>query len=182
MDGLQDILQGCIQEDSSAQESLYNRYSSLFLSMILRYVKRRDVAEDVLVEGFYKIFSKIDSFNGKGSFEGWMKRIMVNEALMELRKKNVLHLSVELNQASDRVDDVDHISRMSYEELLTLLDDLPPGYRTVFNMYVIEGYKHREIAEILDISINTSKSQLILAKKKMQELVKKKHDLTKLGS
>jgi RNA polymerase sigma-70 factor (ECF subfamily) len=134
-------------------------------------------AEDALVMSFYKIFSKISQFKGEGSFEGWMKRIVVNECLMKIRKSSNLNLHVDIDQAYD-VSDPEHIvSDLNYKELLVLLDDLPNGYRTVFNLYVIEGYKHREIAEILGISINTSKSQLILAKKKMRELFKKKHNI-----
>jgi RNA polymerase sigma-70 factor (ECF subfamily) len=142
--------------------------------MCLRYARTVEDAEDILSEAFYKIFTKISSFKGQGSFEGWMKRITVNEALMSLRKKNTLNMSVELSEVKEQAYDDDIVSRLSYNELLIILEELPPGYRTVFNMYVIEGYKHREIAEHLNISINTSKSQLILAKKKMRELIKKK--------
>ncbi len=131
-------------------------------------------AEDALVQGFYKIFSKIDQYSGAGNFEGWMRRIIVNECLMMLRKKTNFMMQVEINnievEAPITVED-----DLAYEELVQLLDLLPTGYRTVFNLYVIEGYKHREIAEILNISINTSKSQLILAKKRMREIIKKKH-------
>ena len=103
-----------------------------------------------------------------------MKRILVNEALMQIRKRNNLRMTVELTDI-DKPDDSSVIDDIAYEELVAVLSELPPGYRTIFNMYVIEGYKHREIAEALGISINTSKSQLILAKKKMRELLKKKH-------
>jgi len=143
------------------------------MSMAMRYMKNIESAEDVMVMGFFKIFDNIGKFKGEGSFEGWMKRILVNEALMQIRKKNKLYMTLELSEV-DKADDASIVDDMAYEDLLTLLDELPPGYRTIFNMYVIEGYKHREIAELLSISINTSKSQLILAKKRMRELVKKK--------
>ena len=132
-------------------------------------------AEDALIKGFFKIFNNLHTFKDEGSFEGWMKRIVVNECLMLLRKNHNINMMIAIEDAavvnSLKVDFVDNLT---YEDVLALLDELPVGYRTVFNMYVIEGYKHREIAEIMGISINTSKSQLILAKKKLQKLVKKK--------
>ena len=120
----------------------------------------------------YKIMTKISDYRGDGSFEGWMKRIMVNEALMHLRKHKNMSMMREIGDV--QVADNDSIESQIYaDEIVALLDQLPPGYRTVFNMYVIEGYKHREIAEELGISINTSKSQLILAKKRLRQLIKK---------
>ncbi len=140
-------------------------------------MKEATQAEDLLVESFYKIFSKIDQYKGEGSFEGWMKRIVINECLMKLRKRNNLNLYVEIDKAKEVKEDAKAVTGLQYQEILALLNDLPIGYRTIFNLYVIEGYKHREIAEKLGISINTSKSQLILAKKRMRELYKKKHDI-----
>ncbi len=169
------IVQQCQKQDPGAQKALYEKYSGLFYAICLRYMKNNVEAEDLLVTSFYKIFSKIDQYQGNGSFEGWMKRIVVNECLMQIRKNNNLNLHVEIEKAYDLKQDSTAISNISYQELLELLDDLPTGYRTVFNLYVIEGYKHREIAEQLGISINTSKSQLILAKKKLREIYKKKH-------
>lgn len=172
-DNLKHIVQGCRKGDSKSQKELYDRYAPLFMSMALRYMKVYEEAEDVMVMAFYKIFDKINHFKGEGSFEGWMKRILVNEALMQIRKKNNLNLTLEIDEA-DAVEDYSVLDEIIYEDLLKMLDELPNGYRTVFNMYVIEGYKHREIAENLGISINTSKSQLILAKKKLKEIYKKK--------
>ena len=148
-------------------------YAPLFMSIAMRYMKNYQSAEDVMVMGFFKIFDNINKYKGEGSFEGWMKRILVNEALMQLRKHNNLRMTVEMSDI-DKPDNSSVIDDIAYKELVSILSDLPPGYRTIFNMYVIEGYKHREIAEALSISINTSKSQLILAKKKMRELLKKK--------
>lgn len=162
--------------DPIAQKKLYDKYAPLFFGICLRYIKNRDEAEDIMIESFYKIFTKIHQFNDKGSFEGWMKRIVVNQALMQIRKNSNLNLHVDIEKAYSVAEDAIAINKINYDEILLLLEDLPVGYRTVFNMYVIEGYKHREIAEILGISINTSKSQLILAKKKLRDLYKKKHD------
>lgn len=145
-------------------------------------MKNKEEAEDVLVESFYQIFTKLNTYKGEGSFEGWMKRIVINKALMELRKNNVLNLSVELNSIKEPSQSEEVIDNLLYDELLTMLNELPPGYKTVFNLYVLEGYKHREIAELLGISINTSKSQLILAKKKMREIYKKKQVIKNVKS
>lgn len=161
---------GCKKNDPASQKELYDRYAPLFLSMALRYTKVYPEGEDIMVRAFCKIFSKIDTFKEEGSFEGWMKRIVVNEALMTIRKKNNLHLAVEIAE-HDVPEHTNAIDDLQYQELLDLLEQLPVGYKTVFNLQVIEGYKHREIAEMLGISINTSKSQLILAKKRLRQLI-----------
>lgn len=155
-----------------AQKVLYDRYAPRHLGVCKRYIKDNGDAEYVMVEGFYKILSKIDSFKHKGSFEGWMRRIIVNEALMFLRKRVNYHMVLE-NNAPIPTNEISIEDQMAYEDLLKILDLLPDGYRTVFNMYVIEGYKHREIAEILQISISTSKTQLLHAKNRLQEILKK---------
>ena len=122
---------------------------------------------------FCKIFKKIDSFSGKGSFEGWIRRIMVNEALMFLRKKYRFNEHADVTEIPVKAVEVSIEDELAAQDILKLLEQLPVGYRTVFNLYVIEGFKHREIAEQLGISINTSKSQLILAKKKLRMLITK---------
>lgn len=170
---LEHIIHLCKQGDKSGQKALYEMYKDILYPICLRYTKSEHEGEDVFIEGFYKILTKIDAFKGDGSFEGWMKKIMVNESLMYLRKKMRLNLMVELTD-HDVEDTVPDFENIDYEQFLEILSELPDGYRSVFNMYVIEGYKHKEIAEILQISINTSKSQLILAKKRLLEIYKKK--------
>jgi RNA polymerase sigma-70 factor (ECF subfamily) len=136
----------------------------------------REEAEDVLQEGFVTLFSKLDSYSGAGSFEGWARKIFVNTALMQLRKNDVLKESEDLEGAWDiSSQDPTVIQNIGYQELLELIESLPPGFRTVFNMYVIEGYSHKEIGEALGISENTSRSQLqrarvILQKKILEKL------------
>lgn len=171
-----ELITGCKKGDRKCQKRLYERFSPKFLSVCRRYMKTSEDAEDALLQGFFKVFSKINQYTGQGNFEGWMRRIMVNECLMALRKKVNFQLQVEVSNL-DIDTSVSVESKLAYEELITVLETLPIGYRTVFNMYVIEGYKHREIAEILGISINTSKSQLILAKKRLREIIKKKHNV-----
>lgn len=165
-----ELINGVRKGNRQAQQALYEKYSPVLFGLCRRYVKSYEDAEDVMVEGFYKIMSKIDQYTGKGNFEGWMKRIMVNESLMHIRKRHNLNMTVEIADY-DMPKDPTIEQDLAAQDILDLLDKLPTGYRTVFNMYVIEGYKHREIAEILEISINTSKSQLILAKKRMKEMV-----------
>lgn len=170
----QELIEKCRTKDRRAQKLLFDRYSPKMFGVCRRYVKSYDDAEDVMIEGFYKVLSNIDKFKGDGSFEGWIRRIMVNQSLMLLRKNNNFKLTVEISNVTISAQPVvEH--NLAAQDILGLLNTLPTGYRTVFNLYVIEGYKHREIAEILEISINTSKSQLILAKKRMKELVEKNY-------
>ncbi|MFZ1706121.1 MAG: RNA polymerase sigma factor [Saprospiraceae bacterium] len=170
---LQDIILQCKAGSRSGQKELYEYYKDILYPICLRYIKQPAEAEDVFIEGFYKILSKITLYKNEGSFEGWMKRIMVNESLMFLRKQSRLHLMVELKD-TDIPDEPEQEPDIQYETLIQILQDLPDGYRTVFNLHVVEGYKHREIAELLGISLNTSKSQLILAKKRIIDILKKK--------
>ncbi len=165
------MIAGCRANDRRAQRAVYDRYSALMGAVARRYCRRDADADDVVVSAFYRVFSKIDSFSEAGSFEGWIRRIVVNEALMLLRKKHALKRASELTEVNPA-----HYAmppraaeRLAERDILDLLDAMPVGYRTVFNLYVIEGYKHREIADLLGISINTSKSQLILAKKRLRE-------------
>ena len=169
---LDNIILLCKKQDPRAQKMLYNDFSPILFSVSKRYLKNDEDAEDALVEAFFKIFSKINSYTGEGSFEGWMRKIVVNECLMKLRKKRNFVLSLE--EAYDIGTEEMITPNLAYQDLLSVLKNLPTGYRTIFNLYEIEGYKHKEIAEQLGISINTSKSQLILAKKRIRDLIKKK--------
>lgn len=165
-----ELIRGCQQANRKAQQAVYDLYSPKMFAVCKRYMKDPMAAEDVLVEGFFKVFTKIGQYSEAGSFEGWIRRIMVNEALMHIRKKKPTETAFEPLEADAKT--VTNVQdELQEKEILSLLSLLPPGYRTIFNLYVIEGYKHREIAELLNISINTSKSQLILAKKRMKELV-----------
>ena len=167
----QEIIQGCRKKDPKAQKALYDKYSPKMFGVCRRYLKNYEDAEDVLVDALFKVMTKIDMYHGNGSFEGWIRRIVVNEALMHLRKNHNFKMTVEISNI-DIKSVVTIEDELAAQDILKLLEKLPTGYRTVFNLYVVEGYKHREIAEELGISINTSKSQLILAKKRLQALVK----------
>lgn len=166
----QQIIEMCRRNDRKAQKVLFERYSPKMFGVCMRYVKNREDAEDVLIEGMYKVMANIKTYKSEGSFEGWIRRIVVNEALMWLRKKHNFRMTVEISNIDIKttITAQDHLQE---QDILKLLDRLPTGYRTVFNLYVIEGFKHREIAEMLGISINTSKSQLILAKKRLRAMI-----------
>jgi len=164
-----ELISGCIKRDGSAQKRLYDTYSSKMYAVCYRYVKDSMEAEDILVTAFMKAFDKIEQFKQEGSFEGWIRRIMVNEALTHLRKKRSMYLETDLEQA-DREPDYETLSHhLEAEDLLNLIEELPSGYRVVFNMYAIDGYSHKEIAEQLGISENTSKSQLSRARVHLQK-------------
>ena len=168
----QELIAGCKAQDRKAQKRLYDVYAPKMLGVCRRYVGSREDAEDVLVEGLYKVMDRIEQYGGGGSFEGWIRRIMVNESLMFLRKQRILVIELETEMNS-----LEHSAPVTIEhelavaDILKLLERLPIGYRTVFNLYVIEGYKHIEIADLLGISIHTSKSQLVLAKERMRKII-----------
>jgi RNA polymerase sigma factor (sigma-70 family) len=167
------LIERCRKNDRTAQKILYDKYAGLMLAICRRYVFEKSEAEDILMEGFLKIFTKIGEFEGRGSFEGWMKRVFVNTAITNYHK-NLKH-----NKNHFDIDEV-HItksekpsygeSEFTQEELFNIIHSLPEGYKLVFNMYALEGYKHKEIAELLEIDVNTSKSQYSRAKK----LIRKK--------
>lgn len=165
-----ELIQGCRKQDRRAQKLLYERYAPVFFALCKRYVKTNEDAEDVMVEGFFKILTRIDQYSQEGNFEGWMRRIMINESLMFLRKARTQPYTEEIVNL-EQPDNSSVVAELAANDILRLLDQLPTGYRTIFNLYVMEGLKHREIAELLGISVNTSKSQLVLAKKRMQELM-----------
>jgi RNA polymerase sigma factor (sigma-70 family) len=167
-----ELIERCRLLDTRAQRTLYDRFAPKMLGVCRRYLSSREDAEDILVEAMFKVFENIESYSGMGSFEGWIRRIVVNESLMFLRKRKMLLVepeTVDLQNSLSHSDPLSIEHQLAAQDILNLLDRLPIGYRTVFNLYVIEGYKHIEIAELLGISINTSKSQLILAKDRMRK-------------
>ena len=166
-----ELIKGCLRRDPSAQKLLYDTYSSKMYGLCYRYVKDSMEAEDVLVTAFMKVFDKIQQFKSEGSFEGWIRRIVVNEALTYLRRHRSMYLETELEQA-DREPDYNALSdHLEAEDLLKMIQELPTGYRIVFNLYAIDGYSHKEIAEQLGISENTSKSQLSRARTYLQRVL-----------
>lgn len=164
------IISGCKKNERKAQKMLYDRFAPIMLGVCIRYAQDRQEAEDILQEGFLKIFLGIRQFENKGSFEGWIKRIMVNTAISNYRKNLKHYYHDEIDNASN-IDNSPFVPNYEFSktELLQVIRELPEGYRLVFNLYAIEGYKHKEIADLLDISVTTSKSQFSRAKKMIKK-------------
>lgn len=166
------LIEKCLKKDRKAQYEFYEKHAPRLYGVCLRYSKTTIDAEDILQEGFIKIFRYLGNYRGEGSFEGWLRRIMVTTAMNYYKKKNLMNREVE--PESIRIplySDHEIVSEMSHKELLSFIHDLPHGYRTVFNLNTIEGYSHKEIGEIMQISVNTSKSQLSRAKSSLRKRI-----------
>jgi RNA polymerase sigma-70 factor (ECF subfamily) len=167
-----DLIKGCIEGNRQMQEELYNRFSGKMYAVCLRYANNADDAQDLLQEGFIKVFRNLHRFRAEGSFEGWIRRVFVNSSIEHFRKK-----SVELSKVSDKEEntiedqDISALDQLAERDIVKLIQDLSPGYRTVFNLYVVEGYSHKEIGDLLGISEGTSKSQLARARSILQKKV-----------
>jgi len=172
LDQQKDIIKGCVKGETEAQGALFKKYSKILFGVCLRYTKDHSAAEDVLHEGFIKIFLNIASYKNKGSFEGWMRRIMVNTALERYRKNFQMYPVSDVTELESKMNTNIIVSELSAQELLVLIKDLPPAYKMVFNLYAIDGYSHKEVGEILNISIGTSKSNLSRARKILQNKVR----------
>jgi len=171
----QQILKGCLKHDKRAQKCLYDRYARILMGIAVRYATDVPEAEDILQESLLKIYLNIADYSGEGSFTGWMRRIVINTSITHYHKhlKHKHHLGIEELYTSEAgISDIPD-TLFSAEELKLVLDELPVGYRTVFNLYAIEGYKHKEIAKMLEIDINTSKSQYSRARAYIQKKLEK---------
>lgn len=169
-------IEGAKRGDRKSQKAIYDALSGKMYAICLRYMGEKEAALDILQDGFVTLFSKLDTYTGVGSFEGWARKIFVNTALMSLRKKDILKNTEDV--ASARYissDEPSAIQKIGYNDLLKMISELPPGFRTVFNMYVIEGYSHKEIAEALNISETTSRSQLQRARVLLQSKIKDRY-------
>lgn len=166
------LLTRCMQNDRNAQYLLYEKYSKKIFGVCLRYAKNSTDAEDILQEGFIKVFKYLKDYSGKGSFDGWIRRIMITTALNFYKKKNLLNNDVDPEYAyySNHFNN-EVVSTMTHDELLIMIRELPYGYQTVFNLNTIEGYSHKEISKIMNISVNTSKSQLSRAKNSLRKKI-----------
>ena len=172
------LIELCIEGDRACQKVLYDRLAPRMFPICLRYIGDRMQAEDVLQDGFITLFSKLSDYKGEGSFEGWARRIFVTTALMSLRKKDALKMSDELDLARGmKAETVTQTQNLGYKELMELVMSLPPGFRTVFNMYSIEGYSHKEIGEMLGISETTSRTQLSRARIWLQNKIKERENV-----
>jgi RNA polymerase sigma-70 factor (ECF subfamily) len=162
----------CVKGNPRAQRMLFDRFSSKMLGVCLRYAKDSEQADDILQDGFVKVFTKLKDFKNEGSLEGWIRRVMVNTALDQIRKNGKTLGDVSVDDVQYKIEINDHIAeQLMAEDLLKLINSMPDGYKVVFNMFAIEGYTHNEIADTLGISESTSKSQYSRARAYLRERI-----------
>jgi RNA polymerase sigma-70 factor (ECF subfamily) len=166
-----DLVKGCIRENRSCQQEVFRRYAGKMLNVCRRYTRHHMEAEDILQDAFIQIFDKVHTFKFQGSFEGWVRRIVINTALKNYQKSSFQKEKIGIDNRPDNPVAPEVFSNLGEEELLNLVANLPQGYRVVFNLYAIEGYSHKEIAETLGIGESTSRSQLVKARKMLQSQV-----------
>lgn len=171
------LIKQCRQGKERAQQAVYEKYADRMMGVCMRYLKDHDAAQDVLMTAFMKVFERISQFRDEGSFEGWIRRIMVNESLSYLRKHQNMSVEVNIEKASREPDYQSLADHLVTEDIMKMISSLPVGYRTVFNLYAIEGYSHKEIASRLEISENTSKSQLSRARSYLQSMLIKSEEV-----
>ncbi|MCB0594986.1 MAG: sigma-70 family RNA polymerase sigma factor [Lewinellaceae bacterium] len=166
-----ELIKGCIQEDRYYQQELFRRYAGKMLVVCMRYARHEMEAEDLLQDAFIKVFDNLNKFEFKGSFEGWVRRIVINTALKNYSKKSFKQEQIGLENYPDPPLEPEAYAHLQEEELLRLIAKLPEGYRLVFNLNAIEGYSHKEIADMLGIQESTSRSQLVKARKMLQAMI-----------
>jgi RNA polymerase sigma-70 factor (ECF subfamily) len=169
------IIKGCARHDRKAQKLLYDKYSGFLLGICLRYASDRAEAEDILQDSFLKIYFNIDDFSGTGSFTGWLRKVAVNTAITQYHKNQRFRYNVDIEEFTSSETGVSSFEEdyFTSDELYNVLNELSAGYRMVFNLYAIEGYKHKEIARMLEIDTNTSKSQYSRAKAVIRDRLEK---------
>jgi RNA polymerase sigma factor (sigma-70 family) len=172
---LSDIVKQCIENKPKAQKELFDILSPKMYAICLRYAKNNDEAKDILQEGFIKMFKYLGQFEGKGSFEGWVKRIFINTSIEFYRKAQREATTNSLDIAENQPFESHILSNLKVDDLMAIVQKLPTGYRTVFNLFIIEGYGHEEIAKMLNVSENTSKSQLFKARQHLQAIILKRN-------
>lgn len=165
------IVKGCIEKNAIAQKNLYEKFARKMMGVCLRYADSSEEAEDVVQNGFISVFENIESFKGTGSLEGWVRKIMVNTALTNIRKNKKLKQNIELDSVEFMIPSNSHNESLEAKDLLKIIQTLPIGFKTVFNLYAIEGYSHKEIGDMLNISEGTSKSQYSRAKAHLQKII-----------
>ena len=165
-----ELIDNCRKNNPRAQRALYDLYARKMMAVCMRYGRDYDTAQDLMQERFIKVFTAIDSYTGNGSFEGWVRKIFINTALEYLRRNDILRETVDIddNEPLQEID-ASTVEQMSADELMELIAELPAGFRTVFNLFVVEGYNHKEIGTMLGITESTSRSQLTRAKKWLQK-------------
>lgn len=177
---IEQMLSGCIANNAAAQEALYHRFSPKMLGVCYRFAKNREDAEDMLQEGFIKVFMQIRQFRGEGSLEGWIRRIVVHTCINILKKNKKFNESVDIIHANGLSGKDDFIpSIIQAKQVVECIRSLPLGYKTVLNLYALEGFSHKEIGEILDIEESTSRSQYTRARIMLEDMLVKKNIIYK---
>lgn len=172
-----ELIEGCIKQDRNMQEQLYKKYAASMYAVAYRYAKMQQEAEDITQEAFVKVFKNIENFRKDSSLPYWIKRIVINTALNHQRSKMYLFPMMDVNELKSQQITENVLDNFSYEELLKMIKELPDGCRTIFNLYAIEGYKHQEIAMLLDINEGTSKSQYFRAKALMKDKIEERNKI-----
>lgn len=168
----QELVEGCIANNAKAQRILFDKYAGKMMGICLRYMKNREEAQDILQEGFIKVFQKIGQYKNTGPLGGWIRMVMINTALIQLRKNKKWENTIDVSTSYDLSnDDYTIIDKLSADELMSIINGIPEGYRTVFNLFVIEGYPHKEIAEMLNITESTSKTQFRKARLYLKKIL-----------
>ena len=172
-DNEQLLIDGCKRGESWARRELYEKYAPAMLSLCVRYVRDRESAKDVLQDGFVKVFTHINQFEACGALAGWIRQIFVNTSLEYLQKNEMMKMNVRMDDLSEGMDEFDHhiLEKLSADDLIECIAELPGRSRTVFNLYAIEGFSHAEIASMMGIQENTSRSQFARARKTLQQIV-----------
>ncbi|QRR02535.1 RNA polymerase sigma factor [Dyadobacter sandarakinus] len=170
---LQELLDGCLQKNRRSQELLYKQFYGYAMSICLRYTRNREEAKEILNDGFFKVFTKLESFDSSRPFKTWLGRIMINTALDHYRQEVRRDVMDDVEAAEQVSVDETVISKLAHDELVALIQKLTPSYRIVFSLYVIDGYTHEEIAEQLKITVGASKSNLSRAREKLREMLSK---------
>ncbi len=173
-----DLIQGSISGDRQIQELLYHRFSPKMYAVCLRYSGNTDDAQDLLQEGFIKVFKNLSKFRGDGSFEGWLRRIFVNTSIEHFRKKVNMYTVTETQEVTIEDNELNVLDNLAEKDIIAMIHQLSPGYRAVFNLHVIEGYSHKEIGDMLGINEGTSKSQLARAKAVLRKMVENRLNIT----
>lgn len=171
---LEALLQSCREGNRKSQEMLYRQFYGYAMSVCMRYTRTRDEAIEVLNDGFMKVFTKSEKYDPERSFKGWLRRIMINTALDFYRQQVKHYFHEDVSEAAHTPVDETALGKLEHEELITLVQQLSPAYRMVFNLYVIDGYSHEEIAEKLEISVGTSKSNLARARENLKNMLKQR--------
>jgi RNA polymerase sigma-70 factor (ECF subfamily) len=180
MSDQQELIAACIRKDTWARKKLYELYAPTMLGVCVRYVDEKETARDILHEGFIKVFTKIESYSGAGSFEGWMRKIFVTSALEYLRSTKAFGATIRLDSCDEpgNRDDDNIVEQLSADEIISCINELPSGFRTVFNLYAVEGYSHAEIAQMLNIQEASSRSQFARARQILQAKIRALYKIT----